>query len=257
MLYKNLVVLSCGLLGCASSVLASEGRGSIILEGRGTAVSAPEFVAFSVTVTSLCYESSREAAEANAALANQVLSVFKGFVHSDRDKITASGGANVRQTETVYTGSTPKILCELKWRSENSLRLEMAQMTDLPMIQDQLVAALSDMNVTLGVPAQTYGEVSQPEFGLYPETRTKLRNEAQALAYTDARSQFDGLLSLCAFASPRVVSVSPPGYVFGSKLTASGAFREGASSPVIPDKMAVQATLKIEWAFTPSARCLE
>ena len=132
----------------------------------------------------------------------------------------------------------------------------MAEMPNLPELQDQVVAVLvgPDKALLRGAPI-TYGEVGRPEFGLYPETSKKLRIDAQAEAYRDARSQFDGLMSQCAFRAPHVVSITPPSFVPGYKLESGGIFRAGAMSPVVPDVMAVQATLQVRWEFTPSVQC--
>lgn len=247
-----------GLIGFASTLLAAGPRGSIVLDGQGSAERAPEFVSLSVRVTSICYETSREASDANAQLANQVLAVLQGFKASDGDKVTATGGANVRQTETTYTGSTSIVLCQLKWRAENVLSIRMANMASLASLQDQMVQALVGSSTDEATSAAvTYGEVDRPAFGLLPETSKTLRIEAQAAAYLDARAQYDGLMSLCAFRNPRVVSIAPPSFVPGWKLAADGMFRAGATAPVIPDSMAVQATLKVQWEFTPSSQCLE
>lgn len=247
-----------GLIGFASTLLAAGPRGSIVLDGQGSAERAPEFVSLAVRVTSLCYETSREAGDANAELANRVLAVFQGFKASDRDKVTATGGANVRQTETIYTGSTPTVLCQMKWHAENVISIRMANMASLTDLQDQMVMALAGLSSDeVRGAAETYGDVDRPEFGLSPETSRKLRIEAQAAAYLDARAQYDGLVSLCSFKNPRVVSIAPPSFEPGWKMAGDGIFRAGAATPVIPDSMAVQATLKVQWEFTPSTQCLE
>jgi uncharacterized protein YggE len=250
----RIFLLFVGSVGITSTLLASAPRGSVVLDGYGSADSPPELVSLSVHVTSMCYESSREAGEANAALANRVLDVLQGFKFNDRDQVVATGGANVRQTETTYTGTTNTVLCELKWRAENVLTIKMAELANLTALQDQMVAALVDpeRNAVRGA-AITYAEVGKPEFGLYPETSKKLKIDAQALAYRDARSQFDGLMSLCSFRAPHVVSIAPPSFVSGYK--SGGIFRSGAVSPVIPDVMAVEATLTVKWEFSPSSQC--
>ncbi len=254
MIYRGLV---SGLLGlCLSSaVMADETKGSIVLVGRGAASSEPEYVSLSIKVSSICYETSRDAQAANAKMSSQLLTILQGFKKDDRDKITASGGANIRQTETTQIGSDSKVLCEMKWRSENNLNISMAKMDDLAELQDKIFAELNQSaEINPDQVEQTFAEVWRPSFGVYPETSLKLRNSAQGSAFDDAKSQFDGLNSRCSFLDPKILSIIPPEFNYGVK---SAGDRAAASyySPVIPDAIEIQATLRMEWEFTPNSQC--
>jgi len=249
----GLLAITSFLVG-ASTLYADSNKGSIVMIGKGTASSPPEFVSFSVKVTSICYNTSQEAQAENAKLASSVLVILEDFKKGERDKITASGGANIRQTGTTQIGAESKVLCDLKWRSENHLNISMSRMEDLPALQDKLFVAL-DQSADLNPAqiAQTFAEVSRPDFGLYPETSVTLRNEAEGLAFDDAKSQMKGLQARCPFQDPRLVSVAPPEYNYSAKsiMRSAGAY----SGPVIPDEMEVSAVLRMEWEYTPSAAC--
>jgi len=237
-----------------SSVFADETKGSIVLVGKGVSSSAPEFVSLSIKVSSICYQTSQDAQAANAKMANHIVKVLQTFKKDGRDKLTATGGANIRQTETTQIGSDSKVLCEMKWRSENHISLSIAKMDDLAELQDKIFSELNQSaEINPDQAEQTFAEISRPNFGLYPETSVKLRNLAQALALDDAKSQFDGLNARCAFVDPKLVSIMPPEFNYAMK----SAGREAASyhSPVIPDAMEVYATLRMEWEFTPDSAC--
>lgn len=242
--------------GLASPSLAEQTNGTIIVMGKGIAASPPEKVSYAVTITSICYNTSQEAAAANAALAQDVLTVLEKFKTGDRDRVTATGGAVTRQTETAYIGSNPHILCELKWRAENNLRIEMAKFSDLSILQDSLMVAIKNSGgLDANAATQTYAEVGKPEFGLYPETIQALRDKAQALAFADARTQMKAFLAQCAFVDPRLISITPAEFHSIYRLAGIRMPADSYSAPVIPDALEVSSELRMEWAFTPSSAC--
>lgn len=249
------LIIGLTSLCLGSGALADETKGSIVLVGKGVSSSAPEYVSLSIKVSSICYQTSQDAQAANAKMASRILEILKGFKKDDHDKITASGGANVRQTETTQVGIESKVLCEMKWRSENHLYLSMAKMDDLAELQDKIFSELNQSaEINPDQVEQTFAEVGRPNFGLFAETSVKLRNLAQGLALDDAKSQFDGLNARCSFVEPKLVSITPPEFNYAMK---SAGGREATSyySPVIPDSMEVYATLRMEWEFTPSSAC--
>ena len=254
--YFGHFLLASALVTSGTSAFAAMRDGSIVLVGNGLASSAPEYLSLNIDVTSICYNTSHEAAEANAKIAQKIVTVLQSFRKGEHDLVTATGGANVRQTETTYVGRETKVLCELKWRSENHLRIDMARMEDLSDLQDKLFAELAGADVLdPNVVAQTFTEVGRPQFSLYPETSQKLRDKAQGLAFEDARTQFNGFAAHCSFADPQLISVSPPEFsMLPKRIEATGGYAS-ASAPVIPDELEVKVTLRLEWAFTPSSSC--
>jgi hypothetical protein len=211
-------------------------------------------VSLSVTIKSICYDSSQDAAAANAKMATEALKVLDGFKKTDRDRVTASGSANVLRTETTQTGNESRVLCEMKWHAENRLELQMADMSALPDLQDKLATAVGGQGVVLGVVGgQTYAESGQPLFALYPETSKHLREQAQGLAYDDGRSQLEVFRSRCAFVNLMLVSITPE-FTYRYKV-AGESVSVGSGGPVIPDEIEVSADLKMQWAFTPSVNC--
>ena len=251
---RSRCVLLTAFITLPSAVFADPG--AIVLVGKGSASSAPEYVSFSVAVKSICYASSQEAASANAKVANDALKVLESFKTGDRDKVTASGGANVLRTETTQVGDTSRVLCEMKWRAENYLEIQMANITSLPDLQDKVVRALNGAgSVDHSVVAQTYADIGMPVFNLYPETTKKLRDVAQGMAFDDAKSQLEMFRSHCAFVDLKLVNVSPE-YTVRYKLAGESVFSGDDSGPIVPDEMEITADLRMQWAFTPSAACI-
>jgi uncharacterized protein YggE len=230
-------------------------RGSITIVGTGEATSAPEFTSVTVTVTSICYDTSRAAVEANAVLANKVLATLKKFATSTRDKVTATGGANVLETESTWDGSQFKTICTMKWKATNTLTIEMAAFSALPDLQDQTITATeSATSVDPAHVAQTYAEIGRPVFNLYPETEQRLRGDADVKAYGDAHQQLVALATTCTFDHPELILIAPAEYTLIPRAAAASGDLS-ASTPVIPDEIAVQARLKFQWSFEPTSAC--
>lgn len=247
----------CFLTCCVmtySPLLTAENPGSVTLEGRGSSSSAPEFVSLGVAVTSICYNSSIEAAQANSEMANRILGVLKNFKHTDKDRITATGGANSLQTETTQVGAESKVLCEMKWHAENYLKIEMSNINDLPQLQDQVMAVVQGQGTIDPAQAtQTFSEFGRPEFHLYRDTAQKMRESAQVSAFDDAKSQLNALSTRCQFTNLRLIRLSPAEYSYIYKLAGERMPVLTTSTPVIPDELEVTATLRMEWAFDPGS----
>jgi uncharacterized protein YggE len=241
----------------SSTLVAGANDGSVTLEGRGSSSSSPEFVSLGIVVTSICYDSSTEAAAANSEMANRILDVFQNFKRTDKDRITATGGANSLQTETTQIGAESKVLCEMKWHAENYLKIEMSNIDELPKLQDQVLAAIEGPGTIDPAHAtQTFSEFGKPEFHLYPETAKKMRESAQVSAFDDAKSQLNALSTRCEFTNLRLIRLSPAEYSYIYKLAGERMPVLTSSTPVIPDELEVTATLRMEWAFDPgSAAC--
>lgn len=237
----------------ATTALAEE-RGKIVTVGHGSAEAAPEYTEVNVLVTSLCYETSTAAKEANAIVAQQLLDSLKEFTRDPRDTITASGGPNIRQTETIPMETGYKILCERKWRASNVLSIKMAAIEDLPALQDRMLLLIDQAGVLDPEKvAQTYGELSQPSFYVYPETLLVLRTEAQGKALDDAKAQLDNFAGRCGFADVRLNSVTPANQTI--YIQADGMEMEAGPTPIIPDTIRVRASWQFEWTFGSAASC--
>jgi uncharacterized protein YggE len=241
-------------VGMAGQAMA--GPGKIALTGKGTSSRAPEYVSYSVTITSICYNSSEGAAAANAKLAKAAIEVLEGFKKESRDKVTATGGANVLQTEMIQVGSESRVLCEMKWRSDNHIQIEMTHISDLPELQDKLISAVSGANgVDATTVTQTYAEVGRPEFRLFPETTRHLRDAAEGLAFDDAKAQLQVFQARCSFLDLQLETLTAPEYGYAYKFAGEVIRVAGDSPTVIPDEIQVDASLRMEWSFTPSAVC--
>lgn len=252
-IYQFLLILS---LLSSTTCFSEETKGSITLEGRGSSSSQPEAVSFSIGVVSICYESSQAAAQANSDVARRVLDILQKFKRTDRDRVTATGGANVLQTETTQVGLESKVLCEMKWHSENFLKIQMSSIEDLPDLQDQVLQAINGTGrIDPTTATQTFAELGRPEFYLHRETSQNLRAEAQTRAFDDAEAQLRSLLSRCHFENLRLIRVSPSDYSYVYKLAGERIPTHESAAPVIPDELEVQATLQMEWAFDPTSTC--
>jgi len=247
--------VSIASISLAEPLIDSE-KGSLIVIGQGESSSLPEYAAVSVQVTSICYDSSRAAMSANAELANKILNVLNRYKKNARDEVVALGGMNVRQTETIYLGSASKVLCELKWRASNHLRIEMGSIADLPDLQDEI---LKVVDLATGVSpeqvAQTYAEIGQTSFQLYPETTKALRKEAQIKAYDDAKAQLDTFAKRCGLENLKLLSITPPEYRVAPKYSDMGFAAASSRTPIVPDELSVSAVWRFEWSFNPTSGC--
>ncbi len=251
---KTGIITLALLISTLASAHPETGRIEIL--GRGEATAAPEYAAISVSVISLCYDHSRDAKTANAELANTIVSILKKYQRTPNDKVTATGGANQRQTE--YLEPDPQgrraVLCERKWRASNTLTLETASIALVAEIQDKILSAIDkteELDPTRK--AQTYAQLGQPQFSVYPKTMTRLRAEAQAAAWVDGKAQFNGFAAACKFHDPKLISITQPTFNAVPHFELHQA--AGAATPIIPDAMKVQAEWKFVWSFEPRETC--
>jgi hypothetical protein len=122
MMLSSLSLAPCAFAEPESLINAADAtEGHVTIVGKGDASAAPEFARVAITVTSICYDTSRAAKDANAIVANRILTALAAFTPSMREPVTTTGGANVRRTEVIYVGSTPQTICELKWRATNTI----------------------------------------------------------------------------------------------------------------------------------------
>jgi uncharacterized protein YggE len=233
------------------ATLLALASGSVVIIGNGEAAAPPEVVRMSVSVTSICYDTSRGAKDANAQLANGLLGILQTYSGAD-DHVTVTGGVNVRQTEYAQVGSATRTLCEMKWRATNSLTIATHDLARLPDLQDQVLGAIDASGPDPEAVAQTYAELRQPSFELTPETMRSLRATAQANAYDDAKAQFDVFAARCQFQDAQLTNISPPTYDSYPRQDGTAA---GEGTPVIPDDINVTAQWRFEWTFTPTAGC--
>ncbi|MFM8269313.1 MAG: SIMPL domain-containing protein [Pseudomonadota bacterium] len=241
-------VIGLALVGRAAFSL----DGKVEIVGRGLVEKAPEFVEMQVRVTSLCYDKPMVAQEENAGLAKKILSVMKTYVRTEKDKLIASGGHTIRQTEyTSDDDGQSKILCERKWRTSNVLTLQTEDIASVAAIQEKFLEALaSDEGMSSIEKQQTYAELEQPTFAVYPETYSGMKKEAQGKAWMDALGQFNGFLNQCKLQNAKLAQISEPEY-FG--LAKSAPLNDEVGAPIIPDSISVSATWKFVWSFDPTA----
>ncbi len=254
--------LSCApfLLVVASAACPAMGedlRGRMVLSGAGEASAEPEMAQLDVTVTSMCYDSSREAKEANALLAQKIIESMRLFTSDERDEIIATGGPNSRQTEVIPDGSGYKTLCERKWRASNRISMRFARLAAVPDLQDSLLAALEHSgSMSADKVAQTFAELGEPHFDVYPETANRLKYDAQSKAYDDALGQFAVFKKRCPFTDERLVAISQPQYEVLPRMRVAGVYAATTSTPVIPDEIVYRANWRFEWSYVAPLGCI-
>ncbi len=242
-----------GLLG-VFSVAGWSVDGSVEIIGKGSVAKSPEYAEVQVHVTSLCYEKPVEAQKENAGLSNRILEVLREYVRTEKDKVVATGGHTLRQTEyTSDVDGRAKVLCERKWRTSNTVTLKTQDMASVALIQEKVLSLISteeglDPNHT----HQTYAEMGEPLFAVYPETFSKMKQEAQGKAWEDASEQFKGFLQKCELKNVRLAQISQPEY-FG--LAKSASLVGDETTPIIPDAISVYASWKFLWVFDPTPGC--
>jgi uncharacterized protein YggE len=245
------------LVFSAHPVRGDELRGRMVLSGAGEASADPEMAQIEVTVTSMCYDSSREAKEANAALAQKIVESMRLFANDERDQIVATGGPNLRQTEVIPDGSHYKTLCERKWRSSNRITLRFGRIDAAADVQDSLISAFEkSSSMSPDKVAQTFAELGEPHFDVYPETATKLKYEAQSKAYDDALGQFAVFKKRCPFTDERLVAISQPQYEVLPRMRTTGVYAASTPTPVIPDEIVYRASWRFEWSYAAPQGCV-
>ena len=244
-------------LNMAQTGFAAELRGRLVVNGIGEVSAQPEMAQLEVTVTSMCYETSRAAKEANAQLAQKIVEKMQSFTVDPRDQVVATGGPNVRQTEVIPVGGENKILCERKWRASNHITLKFSRIDIVPDLQDALLEAVDQVSdVSPSGLAQTFAELGQPHFDVYPETSLRLKHEAQAKAYDDALGQFGVFKKRCSFADERLTYIAPPQYEVIPRMRAMAAYAADSATPIIPDVVVYQAHWRFEWSYEAPLGCV-
>ncbi len=239
----------------ATPFLSSEGR--ITVFGEGSASAAPEFARMLINVTSICYNKSSDAKEANAVLANKIMAVLRSFA-GDATKISALGGANTLASESIYRNNQYETLCTLKWRAGNALSIDGLGIDMVPALQDQVLAvtdATGAPNPDLTI--QTFAELGAPSFHLTPATMQRLQSEAQGQAYDDAKRQLDTFAARAGLGEPRLEAISPPTVEVIQPRSDGDIQAEPSSSaetPIAPGAIVVHAKWKFEWSFTTGGR---
>lgn len=246
-MFKGMPIFLAGVF----SLLGYSLEGSVEIVGRATVEKAPEYGELHVRVTSVCYEKPLEAQAENAILSNRILEVLKKYIRTDQDEMTASGGHTLRQTEYTsdHEGKT-KVLCERRWRTTNTLILKTNDLNSVSTIQDQVFQAMSlSEGINADQKQQTYAEMAQPEFFVYPKTFSEMKKEAQSKAWKDASSQFQVFLTECKLQNVRLAEITQPEYFRLAKATSLDG---DTGTPVIPDAVSVYATWKFKWIFDPT-----
>lgn len=230
--------------------LAGLSDGTILIVGAGEAARAPEFARLHVRVTSICYETSKGAKDANAALASPIVDILRGFQKAEGDKVTASGGPNLRQTETIpVAGGQYKVLCERKWRAENTLTLFTSATDLVAHIQDALLEKIDAEAASPDKTAQTFAELGQPGFGLKSETVRALKIDSQRAAWEDAKLQLEAFAGRCELKNLKLIKISPPQHSMIAKY-ADGTEAQ-IDTPILPDHISVRSELEFTWTFDP------
>lgn len=252
----NMVRITLLILAFLATTAFSQERGRVVIVGTGEASHAPEYATLRMTVTSLCYETLREAKEANAALARDLLGILQRFAVDPRSRVTAVGGPSVRQNETISVRDQIKVLCQMKWRVTNTLKIETPALTTFGDLEDQLLVAIDQAAPQGADPskvAQSFADLSTPEFNVYDETLLSLRTTAQQKAFADAKGQFRVFAAACPLADVHLAKISPPRQEVRYQYARMG-FDE--SSPLIPEQVSVKATWEFEWSFLANQECV-
>lgn len=233
--------------------------GTVSIVGNGEASLPPNEYTMDLTVTSVCYPTTKNAKSANSQLANQIIDLTRSYMDSADDELHTIPGGFVRTTEYLPSeNDRSKILCENRWRTWNTIRLTLHHLERLPEIQDELVAFLSPMeSINPEKAEQTYIQISSPHFGLKEDNFVKLKQEAQIAALQDAKNQLDNFSDRCNFKSLNLMSVAPPSFDsivrYGAKSVSTGE----SSTPVIPEEIIVTSTWNFVWHFDSAPQCYQ
>lgn len=251
----------------ALSALMSAGTafgGSITVVGNGSASSAPECATINVQVASLCYSTSKDAKNANAKLAQDLKIALEKFRANKTERVIATGGANIRQTERTYVDDSDgrghnEILCRNKWRAGNTLTLRTKKLDSLADLQDEVLAIVDKADTADASKGQTTATISQPYFDIEPATRAKLRSQAQHAAVLDAKAQVEQFVKDCQLKNPTLDSVEPPVFRAVPQYEAAPVAADravgGTPTPISPDNITVRASWKFVLKYTGGSVC--
>jgi uncharacterized protein YggE len=130
------------------------------------------------------------------------------------------------------------------------LTLRTNDLESVSTIQEKVLQAMSlSEGINTEEKQQTYAEMSQPEFFVYPETYSKMRTDAQSKAWQDASGQFQVFLNQCKLQNVRLAEISQPEYF---RLAKAAPMDGETGTPIIPDSVSVYATWKFRWIFDPT-----
>ena len=231
--------------------------GTIQITGKGEASSAPDLYYLDIKVTSICYDSTQRAKNANAQITNRLVELGKKHIKTPEDKITTYPGGFIRETEYVPAeDGHNRILCERKWKTWNTVRLSLHNLTSLPAVQDDLVSFLAPIEtVSLERIDQSYAQISSPQFSLTEVNLNKLRKESQDAALKDAKNQFHNFDVNCHFKSAKLISLNQPSFNHIYRYTSKLSDESDSSTPVIPESISVTAIWNFTWEFESAPNC--
>lgn len=254
MFTKPLIYLSLALVFGSLGKLRA---GTIEIVGQGEASSAPERYTIDLTVTSICYETTKDAKSENSTIANQLVAIANKYSKTSEDKINTYPGGFVRNTEYIPEGTGhSKILCENGWRTWNTIRLQLHDIYSLPDLQDELVVFLEPIeSINPSKKQQTFIQLGSPQFGLKEENLNKLRKQAQHAALEDAKAQLQNFDDNCHFKSIKLRSLAPPSLNTFVRFGAKSSSTPESSTPIIPEEITVTATWNFSWEFENAPGC--
>jgi|GEM_PF-1679329 len=234
----------------------TEKRGLIEISGYGTASAEPELVRISLHVTSRCNNTSIEAKDANAVLANEIIDVLRKYapeesVGDDTFRILADPGSNVRQTETEGYGESLRVICERKWRASEHISAAIKNFADLPALQDELLRVIDKAVAaapTTGA-SQTWAELDSPWFDLTTATWDRLKNDAQSNALANARHKVAVFEASCNFSGLRLIRVSDPKFTATRSYDKVAMAAAATSTPVKPNMIEVSSQFDFVWSY--------
>lgn len=231
--------------------------GQLLVVGQGEASSAPDKYTIQLTVTSICYETTQQAKNENSQLANQLIALSQKYKRSENDKITTHPGGFIRSTEYLPEESHhSKILCERKWKTWNTVTLNLHDIQSLPSLQDELVDFLKPYEtLSIDKTEQTFIQLSSPQFGLTEENEKSLQKQAQNLSLKDAQEQIKNFDDTCHFASLKLESVASPSFTNTVRYGAKSVGSNESSTPVIPEQITVTAIWNFIWEFDSAPGC--
>lgn len=199
-----------------SLLFSSAFAGTIELTGEGFAERAPDFFKVTVTVTSMCYDSTQEAQTANRGLSQDIEEIFKLRKEKTAGSdYFASGSYTYRKTETDYVDGKNVTLCKNGYRASNTLTFKTTDLTSFSDLQDELFKKIDSFETESVVVKElsfkkTSANVSEPVKDLTRETRKAMQKEVYETAAADAMTQLEALVTACNLSNPRLVRIYPP-----------------------------------------------
>lgn len=251
---KEYLVLSLCLV--STGAMAAEA----MLSGQGKVLSEPDYVSLNIQVQSKCYNTPKEAREANDKAARTVVDFLNKHVKEGGyyNKVITDGG----YTNPFQVYHRDKILCENTFQKQNTITLRTQKIKEFEAlyddIQKEVYAQFSTQPRGMIESSVTFVTMSSPVPGISKEKHDALERQAMTMALNDAKGKLQALFSQVPVQNIKVIEVSempiqpPPRPMqksYGAEASMMMASDEAVRAPVQFDETWIHKQVYFRFTF--------